>query len=44
MIEAHVNGENPLHDYRTIVVNSTRGEVTKKLDEICYDIENLFEH
>lgn len=44
-IEAHVfSKENNLHDYRTVKVEGTRGEVAKKLDEICADIESCFDH
>lgn len=43
-IQAHVFNGNLLHDYREIKVASTRGEVAKKLDEICADIEANFEH
>ena len=34
---------NELHDERTFVVQGTRGEVCKKLDEICDDIDASFE-
>ncbi len=43
-IQAHVFKADQLHDYREIKVESTRGEVAKKLDEICADIEQSFEH
>jgi hypothetical protein len=43
-IEAHVHGRDQLHDYREIVVETTRGEVIKKLDAICADIEASFDH
>jgi hypothetical protein len=32
-----------LADHRTLKVEGTRGEVAKKLDEICADIETSFE-
>lgn len=43
-IEASIIGQyTKLHDKRQITVQSTRGEVAKKLDEICADIEANFE-
>lgn len=43
-IEAWViKANSSLRDCRRITVQSTRGAVAKKLDEICADIEATFE-
>ncbi len=31
-------------DCRKISLETTRGEITKKIDEICADLEATFEH
>lgn len=44
-IEAHISGsDSPLHDYRELRVEGTRGDVSKKLDDFCEELEASFNH
>lgn len=47
-ISAHIYAkgkgkDGTLHDHRSIIINTSRGEALKKLDEICEDLEVSFE-
>lgn len=39
-----ITSSNHFRDRREITVQATRGELTKKLDDICAEIDESFEH